>query len=222
MCAGRHGLPPLIIICRMKGSGSGIEVEVKVRVESVAEGLERLARLEALLEQAPLFEDNEIFDTPDRRLASARCLLRLRMTAGRGILTWKEPVATDLRAKVRAEVECEVGSPEALRTIFEKTGFERVYRYQKYRSYHAWTDPYSGGALAISLDDTPIGVYMELEGPKEAIDRATEIMGFSVSDHILDDYRSLHVAWRKDHGSAPTDMVFTDRDRRDDGGRPSE
>jgi adenylate cyclase class 2 len=193
----------------MEAEGSALEVEIKLYVGSLEEAAARLARLGATLEEDRRFEDNDVFDTPDGRLAREDSLLRLRVVGGRGTMTHKMKVATEMRAKVREEVQTSVGAPDALREILFKVGFVRVYRYQKYRSYHAWTDPESGSKLCISLDDTPIGVYIELEGDKSAIDHAAGRMGYAENDYIVDDYRTLHLAWLEKRGLPAGDMVFT-------------
>ncbi len=195
----------------MDGGGTRVEIEIKLRVASVQEGLEKIALLPAELEEAPRLEDNEVYDTATGSLAAAGSLLRLRVVGGRGIVTLKEKVASALRAKVRSETETSVDVPDAIRAVFARVGLVRVYRYQKYRSYHAWTDPQSGHQLMITLDDTPIGVFMELEGDSGTIERAAAKMGFAASDHILDDYLSLHKAWLAQRGLPFGDMVFADR-----------
>jgi adenylate cyclase, class 2 len=200
------------MIARMDTDGSGLEIEVKLALGSPAEAKERLGRLPAVLEDERRFEDNEVFDTPDGRLKRAGSMLRLRIVErdGRmsGVVTFKERVETGMRAKVRAEVQTMVASPVATREIISKLGFVRVYRYQKYRSYFGWSDPESGAKLSISLDDTPIGLYIELEGEKIAIDRAAGRMGFAENDYIVEDYRALHRAWLERRGLPAGDMVF--------------
>lgn len=196
----------------MNHGGTKMEVEIKLKVASEQEGLDRIALLPAELEEAPLFEDNEIYDTASGSLSATETLLRLRVVMERGTVTLKEKVpGSSQRAKVRSETETTVGSPDAIRAIFAAAGLERVYRYQKYRSYHAWKDPSTGRQLMISLDNTPIGVFLELEGEQESIDRAASTMGFAPGDYILDDYRSLHKAFVAQHGRPFGDMVFEDR-----------
>lgn len=194
----------------MDQSGTRTEIEIKLKVASVQEGLDKLALLPAELEEAPRFEDNEVYDTASRSLGATETLLRLRVVGERATVTLKEKVTSPLRAKVRTETETVVGSPDALRAVFARVGLVRVYRYQKYRSYHAWTDPKTGHQLAICLDDTPIGVFMELEGEQASIESAAAAMGFAASDHILDDYRTLHKAWAAQRGQPFGDMVFDD------------
>lgn len=197
----------------MEAEGSFLEVEVKLAARSVREAMDRLGRLPAALENDRCLEDNEVFDTRDGRLRQSDTLLRLRRVDSggvvTGIVTYKEKVETPMKAKVRSEAQTSVGSPDALRDILLKLGFVRVYRYQKYRSYHGWTDPESGARLSLSLDDTPIGVFIELEGEKIAIDRAAIRMGYTENDYIVEDYRSLHEDWLARRGLPSGDMVFT-------------
>ena len=192
----------------MRSSEAKLEIEVKLPARTPEEARERLARLPAQLEEERHFEENEVFDTPERRLAASGSLLRLRIVEGRGLVTFKEKVESRLRAKVRSEVESQVGSPDAVRAILGKLGLARVYRYQKYRSYHAWRDPETSSTLCISLDETPIGVFIELEGDKGAIDAAARRMGYDEADFVLEDYRALHHAWLRRRGLPAADMVF--------------
>src|SRR5262245_10806076 len=148
-----------------------VEVEIKLAFRSLDEALGALARLPAALEQERRFEHNDVFDTQDRALSRARRLLRLREVGGKGVLTYKEPVAGEVGAKVRREIESDLDDPASMREILTRTGFRIVYRYQKYRSYYRWEDQESRQVLSISVDETPIGVYVELEGPKPAIDK---------------------------------------------------
>jgi len=192
----------------MQDPGPVLEIEIKLAVAGAAEAKSLLDRLPAALASPRAFEDNEIFDFPDGPLGEAQKLLRLRVVDGAGTITFKETVASDLRAKVRAELESRVSSPEALRTILRKLGLVTVYRYQKYRSYYRWTDPVGGQGLCISLDETPMGVFLELEGDPQAIDRAAGILGKAPDDYILEDYRSLHGQWLRERGRPSGDMVF--------------
>lgn len=188
-----------------------LEIEVKLRLASRDEALARLGRLGAEPRDGRHFEDNEIYDTARLTLGREGSLLRLRITDGNGLITFKEKVETDLNAKVRREVETEVSDSGAVRAILGKLGLIKVYRYQKHRSYYGWTDPEGEGDLCISLDETPIGVFVELEGAPGAIDRAARIMGYTQDDYIVEDYRTLHRAWLRDHDLPDGDLVFESR-----------
>src|SRR5262245_16910521 len=108
----------------MEKGGAGLEIEVKIGVESLPEAHRRLATLPATLTDARQFEDNDIFDLPDGRLAAEKSLLRLRVVGSTGTVTFKSIVVggawDGVRAKVRAEVQTSVGTPEAMREILLK------------------------------------------------------------------------------------------------------
>ncbi len=190
--------------------GAALEIEVKIRVTDTREARDRLARLPAILREPRAHEDNDVYDTPDRALSARRDLLRLRVAAGRAILTFKRKVDADFKAKVRQEIQTSVTTPSAMREILRALGYARIYRYEKYRAWYEWTDPESGGSLAISLDETPIGVFVELEGERGAIDRAARRMGWTESDFIVEDYRELHEEWLAERGLPEGDMVFVE------------
>ncbi|MGB6683136.1 MAG: hypothetical protein WBH24_05760, partial [Candidatus Acidiferrum sp.] len=65
--------------------------------------------------------------------------------------------------------------------------------------------------LLIELDETPIGTFVELEGPPPAIDRAARELGFSSFDHIVKNYLVLYVEDCRRQGIEPKDMLFAAR-----------
>ena len=77
-----------------------------------------------------------------------------------------------------------------------------LFRYQKYRAvYH-----YSG--LIITVDETPIGVFLELEGPKPLIDEVATQLGYKASDYIAKSYLALYQEYLKLRGLPLKDMLF--------------
>jgi hypothetical protein len=67
--------------------------------------------------------------------------------------------------------------------------------------------------LLIELDETPIGFFVELEGPAGAIDRAAQALGFEKSDYILANYMVLYREYCRGRGEEPRDMVFAKKKR---------
>jgi len=63
------------------------------------------------------------------------------------------------------------------------------------------------------LDETPIGTYVELEGPGGAIDRAARELGYSKRDYVLKNYLTLYVDECRRKGIEPAHMVFPGRFR---------
>ena len=60
----------------------------------------------------------------------------------------------------------------------------------------------------IELDQTPIGDFLELEGPPEWIDATAAALGYSESDYVTSTYRDLFVDWQSKQAKPPRDMVF--------------
>ena len=81
-----------------------------------------------------------------------------------------------------------------MRGILEALGLRGWFRYEKYRTTFALpiAKKWAVG-LHVELDETPIGVYLELEGPPNAIDHAAHELGFSRADYITKNYLLLHV-----------------------------
>jgi adenylate cyclase, class 2 len=63
----------------------------------------------------------------------------------------------------------------------------------------------------IELDETPIGVFVELEGPAKAIDRAAQALGFAEKDYILGNYMVLYLEDCRGRGEEPQHMLFARR-----------
>ncbi len=215
----------------------GRETEIKLKIEDLGAFRRRLKRLGAKTVGpgvGRVHEENVIFDTPEGGLAKHGQLLRIRTeTPGAGkragakgltkkvIVTFKRPVegqtkATEFgdrggRYKVREEIELEVAEPSKLAAIFEGLGMRAWFRYEKYRTTfrlpgaRAWAR-----GLLVELDETPIGVFVELEGPATAIDQAAQELGCGKSDYILKSYLVLYLEECRRKGVEPRDMIFAD------------
>ncbi len=59
-----------------------------------------------------------------------------------------------------------------------------------------------------TLDETPIGIYLELEGSSRWIDRMARLLGFKQEDYITVSYARLHMEYCKRKQVARGDMVF--------------
>lgn len=181
----------------------GTETEVKIRLESASGMPARLGTAGFKVSEARVFESNTLFDTKDRRLARDGMLLRLRTAGDKAVITWKGPEAPGPH-KSRPEVETTLGSAEAAQQIFAHIGFDPGFRYEKYRTEFAQPDERG----TVTLDETPIGDFLELEGPGEWIDSTAAALGFSPADYVLASYGRLYLADCERRGVEPGDMVF--------------
>ncbi len=185
-------------------SRSSREVEVKLGFDTVDLALAAIAALGAQRMSEREFEDNIVYDRAVDPLAGAGKLLRLRRVAGRSIVTFKEPVPGEHAYKVRAEAEIEIDDPAEFQRIVSGLGLGPVYRYQKYRTQ------FRLGDLDLLLDETPIGCFVELEGPPGEIDRAARGLGRDPDQYILETYHELHERIAHARGVEPGDLVFDD------------
>jgi adenylate cyclase, class 2 len=203
------------------------ETEIKLAVRDIKAFERKLKKLGGKPVKAGngrVHELNVIFDTPDGGLAKHGQLLRIRSesvesvgkkeTPRRVMLTFKQPAVRALeddgsRFKIREETEVEVADAAMLRKIFEGLGLRGWFSYEKYRT--TWK---LGAAtrwakdLLIELDETPAGVFVELEGSPEAIDKAAEALGYSRKDYLLKNYLELYAEDCRRRGIPPGNMLF--------------
>jgi adenylate cyclase class 2 len=179
------------------------EIEIKLRVHDKAGVLERIRATGFRESVARLFEANTLYDTPDQRLRKAEMLLRLRQVDEKSVITWKGP-GERAPHKSRPEVETTLGSVEKAAQILEQIGFRPVFRYEKYRTEFTR----DGTAGVVTLDETPIGDFLELEGEADWIDQTASELGFTERDYVLDSYGKLYLADCERRGVQPTHMVF--------------
>lgn len=179
-------------------------MEVKLRVHDRA-AIERLiGESGASLLHPREFEDNHVYDFPDRELIRRGAMLRVRLLERQTVLTFKDRARVESGVKVRQEIEAALSASEsdALRAIVGAIGLTPVFRYQKYRT--TWQAP----SLLITLDETPIGDFLELEGDRERIDAMATTLGFSIADYIAASYRDLYIQWLESRPGNPGEMVF--------------
>jgi adenylate cyclase class 2 len=182
--------------------GSTTEIEIKLPFDSPSAARERVVALGATERTPRQFEDNVVFDRDDLALKRAGMVLRLRTKGDRSVLTLKTPVRGEFRHKVRNEDETTVGDADATARLLRHLGFTPYWRYQKYRTVYALGD------LAICVDETPIGCFVELEGPPEQIDRAAERLGFTPEQYVRDTYRTLHEREAQRRGDPIGDLLL--------------
>lgn len=184
------------------------EIELKFRVVSLSELERKLDDLGFHLDTPRTFEQNTLYDTPGRTLKQDGQLLRVRQYGARHIVTHKRhPDDEDMasRYKIRIETESEVEDGPALAEIFTRLGFAPAFRYEKFRS--EYSDPSAPGAHLV-LDETPIGIFAEVEGPTHWIDRTLAALGVDACDCLTESYGKLFLAWKSSTGSPAENLTF--------------
>jgi adenylate cyclase class 2 len=181
------------------------EIELKFSVADVR-GLRAAAEtLGFRLVTERTFESNTLYDTADRQLRMRRQILRLRQYGDRNTVTHKRQADAsdgDVRYKTRIETESQVEDFDALAEIFAQLGYGPVFRYEKFRTEWEMGDGH------LVLDETPIGVWAELEGAPAWIDRMLESLGVAQELISTDSYGKLFLRWKEESGSPAENLTF--------------
>jgi adenylate cyclase, class 2 len=178
------------------------ETEIKLAFPSPQDARRALALAGATESRPREFEDNLLFDLDDRRLESAGRLLRLRRAGARAVVTYKGPAESGHRYKIREEAEVSVADGEEMDRILRGVGFRPGYRYQKYRT------SFELEGVAIALDETALGTFVELEGEPDAIDRVAAALGKGPRDYLRTTYRELQEQDAAARGVTAGDLLY--------------
>lgn len=179
-----------------------IEVEIKLAIGPAAPLTSKLLELGARITTPRGLETNVLLEMASGQLYKRGRILRIRRYDGAGTLTYKEPAEGPPGFKVRREIEAPLSEPEAVHATLAAAGLRTGWRYEKMRTV------LRAGELALMVDETPIGNFLEIEGPAAAITDMTLRLGRSPSEAILGSYRDLYVAWCQSRGLPVGDMLF--------------
>ena len=187
-----------------------VETEVKIRFPEGAQAArQRIEGHGYQLVEPRTLEADQLFERGEAELRNSGRLLRLRRTGDRAMVTYKGPMSAG-PYKSREEIEFDVSDAGALGRVLDRLEFTPSFRYEKYRTTFALP----GEPGIVTIDETPIGVFLELEGPPEWIDHTATRLGFSRNDYVTASYASLYADYRRMREDAPENMTF-------DGGNPA-
>ena len=188
-----------------------LETEVKLACDDI--NRIRNAGFDLKLKKPRHFEDNWLLDTPDHTLLNQGAALRVRSVEGKGLITYKGVVEESKGSpvKVREEIESDSSAPDHMIELFERLGFRRVFRYQKYRTSYSLT--VEGQELEVTLDETPMGKFIEIEGDVKRVLHVLEAAGFSPKDSLRLSYPELQASRCKERGVPLEDLVFSNDER---------
>jgi adenylate cyclase class 2 len=182
-----------------------LEREIKLRFDTVDEARTAIIACGATPLLGRRLQEDALLDTDEEELRRRRCVLRVRRENGKSRLTFKGPVQPGIM-KIREEVETVIGDGEILLRVLCELGLHVWFRYEKYREEFAYED------VIVAIDETPVGVFVEIEGSEHGIATMAELLGRLESDYIQDSYRGLFLRHREEHGIAGSDMVFAESD----------
>jgi len=178
-----------------------LEREIKLPFESAEAALAAVLATGATPLKGRRLQEDCLLDTANDDLHRRRSALRVRQDGGRCILTFKGPVQPG-EVKVREEIETIAGDGVLLLRILGELGYHVWFRYEKYREEFTLDD------CIIAIDETPVGVFVEIEGGDRGIAAAAQLLGRGPGDYVLESYRGLFVRHCEQHGLPPTDMLF--------------
>ena len=180
---------------------TALEREIKLRFHSAEEARRAVLETGATPLLGRRLQEDSLLDSEDEELRRRRCVLRVRVEHGKSRLTFKGPVQPSAM-KVREEYETVVGDGDILLRVLHELGLHVWFRYEKYREEFSHED------VIVAVDETPVGVFVEIEGSDAGITAMTEALGRTSSDCIVDSYRTLFLQLRDQCGLSGTDMVF--------------
>ena len=170
------------------GMATTLEREVKLRFDSVDEARTAVSDTGATPLRCRRLQEDALLDDDADTLRQRRCVLRVRVESGKSLLTFKGPVQPS-PMKLREEIETIIGDGETMLRCLEALGYAVWFRYQKYR------EEFALGDVVIAIDETPVGVFVEIEGGEQGILEVTRALGRTAEDFVLDSYRcALHGA----------------------------
>jgi adenylate cyclase class 2 len=198
------------------------EIEVKLPVADLVALFRNLDTLGAI-PGGRVLEQNTVYDTPSGDFRRQGLLLRLRIETPapsgsspggrrRVILTSKAPPpdrpaerrrrSRKPRYKERLERELLVTTVRRWPVVLGSLGLHPSFRYEKYRT------TFRLPGLHLDLDETPIGIFLELEGTPRIINRVSRALGFSPEDCMRVTYWDLYAAACRRRGRVPGNMMF--------------
>ena len=179
-----------------------LEQEVKFRLREARDGTAELEAIGAHIEKPRHFEQNVLYDHSDKRLRKRDEALRLRRVGDEAWLTWKGPHHGSGRIKQRREFETFLSDADAVEAIFEALGLVECFRYEKYRAI------YRVGSAILTVDETPMGVFLEIEATPAIITELAGWLGLDMEDAINLSYPHLYELHRDTTPGAPEFMVL--------------
>jgi adenylate cyclase class 2 len=179
-----------------------VEREMKLPVASHDELRRRLQELGAERREDDALEENWVLDDEAGTLAGAKSLLRVRRRGERAWLTYKGPASFAAGVKSREEIECGVAEPLVLVEVLERVGMRVVRRYQKRR------ETWRLDEVEVALDTTPMGRFVELEGPAAELPGLAEALALDPARAVPGSYLDLWREYRVLHPEASEDMLL--------------
>lgn len=179
------------------------EVEIKFRVASIPSLTEGLHRHGFKVVTGRTHEMNTIYDRSGGSLRRRGELLRLRKYGEVWTVTFKAKATLGLH-KSRREIETTVADGPAFDEILKSLGYQPGFAYEKFRT------EFTDGHGHVVIDETPIGIFGEIEGEPDWIESIARKLEISPKDYLTDSYAGLFFQWKRATGSKAQRMLFAE------------
>ena len=178
------------------------EIEVKYLVKNLEQIKHKTLALGGQLIQPRVREINWRYDTPTQNLRQKQEVLRLRQdTAAR--LTFKGSGFVQEGVLTRTEIEFEVSDFAAADRLLEHLGYQVFFIYEKFRQN------YRLEGLTLSLDELPIGNFVELEGrTPQLVRQVSDLLGLDWQARVNTSYTDLFYSLKARNGYTFRDLSF--------------
>ena len=178
-----------------------IEHEIKLPYDSPSAARQAVMDTGAKPLRPRRLQSDFLLDHDVKPLSDHMNTLRVRFDGDHSYVTFKGKPQLGI-TKAREELETVVGDASTLLLLFERLGFRIWFRYQKYR------EEFRHGDLVIAIDESPIGTFIELEGPESDILAMATALKRHSTDFIRDSYLALFRQHCSDTGSPTDHMLF--------------
>jgi adenylate cyclase class 2 len=178
------------------------EIEVKFLLKDLTALIQKIDQLNLSCTQKRVHEFNLRYDLPDGHLVAKKQVLRLRQDT-QALLTFKGPGVLDEGVLLRKEIEVSVSDFDTARRLLEALGYQVIMMYEKYRAN------YLMDGVVLSVDETPFGLFIELEGESPAqVKSAASLLGLDWRQRINLSYSALLDQYNKNTGNVFRDLTF--------------
>lgn len=178
-----------------------VEIEVKFFIKDIT--LVKTGLLSSGAEsQGRVFETNIRYDDQAQSLLKRKCLLRLRKDRENHLTVKTTPTLEDHDFKVLRELEVKVDDFEIMNMILNTLGFHKTQIYEK------WRESYFLNEAVICLDTLPFGTFLEIEGSRNSIRKAVDLLGLDWNLRILSNYLEIFEYLKQKEHLCFTDITF--------------
>ena len=175
------------------------EKQVKYKINNFDYISKRLIEIEAIF-IGGFMEKTIRYDNDDLKCSNNGIFIRTK-SGMKNVLTLKEiPTDSSNTSFERITTEVEVDNINKIGYILEKIGLTKKFIMEKYRLFFKYDN------VDILIDELPFGIYLEIKGEDNEINRITKMLNIDETDLIKMTYWDIYDKIKKD--SKNENIVF--------------